>query len=270
MAPELAAQGIALVAISYDAISILRDFAATHGITYPLLSDEGSHVMRALGLINERVLEDHAVYGIPPNPRFVNLPYPGVFVLDREGIVTGKVFHESYRERDSGAGLLAQLGIFPEPAAAGAVAGEAVHIRAWLDSPTYAFFQRLTLTVEIAVAPGFHVYAAPVPSGLTQLAIAVDRISDLEVGPVSWPAPRRFAFPGLGDELWVHEGTVRGTLPLTFAGAPGGGDHVVGVTVAYQACDDSTCLIPASVRVELAVKEVAMVGRALPAPVVKT
>jgi hypothetical protein len=39
--------------------------------------DEGSHVMRGWGLINDRVQEDHAVYGIKPNARHVNLPYPG-------------------------------------------------------------------------------------------------------------------------------------------------------------------------------------------------
>ena len=59
--------GVALFAISYDSVEILRNFAATHGITYPLLSDEGSHAMRGLGLINDRVQEDHAVYGIQPN-----------------------------------------------------------------------------------------------------------------------------------------------------------------------------------------------------------
>jgi len=34
---------------------IVREFDATYGITYPLLADEGSHVIRALGLINARV-----------------------------------------------------------------------------------------------------------------------------------------------------------------------------------------------------------------------
>src|SRR5207244_2571760 len=83
VAPALAVDGVALFAISYDSVEILRNFAATHGITYHLLSDEGSHAMRGLGLINDRVQEDHAVYGIKPNARHVNLPYPGVFVLDR-------------------------------------------------------------------------------------------------------------------------------------------------------------------------------------------
>ena len=98
---------MALFAISYDSVEILRDFAATHGITYHLLSDEGSHAMRGLGLINDRVQEDHAVYGIKPSARHVNLPYPGVYVLDRAGVVVQKRFYESYREGDTGPGLIA-------------------------------------------------------------------------------------------------------------------------------------------------------------------
>lgn len=256
---------MALFAISYDAVAILRDFAAAHGITYPLLADEGSHVIRALGLINERVREDHAVYGIKPNPRHVDLPYPGVFVLDAAGVITQKRFYESYRERETGSGLLAQaLGIFTEPAAAATGAAPAVQARAWLDSPTYAFFQRLTLAVELTIAPGFHVYAGPVPDGLVPLSVEVAPIEELEVGPAGWPAPRRFEMSELGEELWGHEGTVRGTLPLTFAAGPGGGDHVVGITIRYQACDEASCLMPASVRLEVPVREVALVGRSLP------
>src|SRR5262249_12115064 len=148
--------GVALFAISYDTVAILSAFAEAHGIGYSLLSDEGSLVMRRLGLINERVQEDHAVYGIAPSARHVNLPYPGAFVLDETGRITHKRFHESYRERDTGAGLIAEtLGIFVggrdgEMAAE----GDTVRVRAWLDSPTYCAFQRLHLTVELAVAPG--------------------------------------------------------------------------------------------------------------------
>ena len=107
MLPTLATQGVALFAISYDSIAILRAFATEHGISFPLLSDEGSHVIRSLGLLNERVQEDHAVYGIQPNPRHVGVPYPGVFVLDERGVVVRKRFHDSYRERDTGSGLIA-------------------------------------------------------------------------------------------------------------------------------------------------------------------
>jgi hypothetical protein len=256
---------VALFAISYDSVAVLRDFAVSHGITYPLLADEGSHVIRALGLLNARVQEDHAHYGIPPNPRHVDLPYPGVFVLDADGRVGQKRFYESYRERETGGGLIAQaLGTFAEPVAPADAAGPVVRARAWLDSPTYAFFQRLALTVDLTITPGFHVYGAPASPGLVPLSVEIAPIAGLEVGPVTWPAPQRFQMPELGDQLWVYHGTVRGTLPLTFTGAPGGGDHVVGVTVRYQACDESTCFVPSSLGLEVSVREVALVGRSLP------
>ena len=250
----LSDHGVALFAVSYDSVEILKDFAAAHGIAYPLLSDTGSHVMRELRLINERVQEDHAAYGIAANPRHVNLPYPGVFELDRDGVVVQKRFFESYRERDTGSGLIAEmLGIFAEPVAPAMATDEVVvRARAWLDSPTYAFFQRLVLTVELAIAPGFHVYGETAQDGLTPLAVRIDPIDGLEVGAAHWP------------QADVHEGVIRGAVPLTFAAAPGAGNHTLGVIVHFQACDDSSCLVPASVRFELPVREAPMVGRTLP------
>jgi len=52
--------------VSYDPVATLAAFAATHGITFPLLSDEASAVIRRLGLHNEQVQADHATYGIAP------------------------------------------------------------------------------------------------------------------------------------------------------------------------------------------------------------
>jgi DsbC/DsbD-like thiol-disulfide interchange protein len=97
------------------------------------------------------------------------------------------------------------------------------------------------------------------------LSVEVQPIAGLEVGPAIWPTPRRVRLSELVDDLWVHDGTVRGTLPLTFTAAPGGGDHLVRVTVRYQACDEARCLPPASLAFEIPVREVALVGRSLPA-----
>jgi hypothetical protein len=86
-----------------------------------------------------------------------------------------------------------------------------------------------------------------VADGLVPLSVEIDAIDGLEVGPARWPAARRLDRLD-ANPLWVHEGVVRGTRPLTFTGAPGAADHVVGVTVAYQACDDATCLVPSALR----------------------
>jgi hypothetical protein len=264
--PTIDRHGLALFAISYDSVAVLAAFAAKHGIRYPLLSDEGSHAMRRLGLINERVHEDHAAYGAPPNPRHANLPYPGVFVLDEAGTITQKRFHESYRERDTGVGLLAQtLGILDTARGAETAGhGEAVRVQAWLDSPTYRVFQRLHLTVQLAIAPGLHVYSAPTPDGSTPLSLEIAPIDGLELRPARWPDPYRFRVAGLDDEFWAHGGRIHGTLPLVFTAPPGAGDHVLKVMVRYQACSEIVCHPPATVALELPVQEVALVDRTLP------
>ena len=57
-------------------MDVLRDFAAKYGITYTLFSDEGSRVIRALGLFNDQVYEHHAAYGIAKQDRVWGVPYP--------------------------------------------------------------------------------------------------------------------------------------------------------------------------------------------------
>ena len=81
-----------------------------------------------------------------------------------------------------------------------------------------------------------------------------------------WPAPRQQVIDGLDEKFAVHEGNIRGACSLTFTGAPGAGDHVVRVTVEFQACSDSLCLPPSSVTLELPIQEAALVDRALPPP----
>ncbi|MGH2459941.1 MAG: redoxin domain-containing protein [Chloroflexota bacterium] len=103
---EFQRNGIEVFAISYDPVDVLAAFATEHGIGYPRLSDEGSRVIRALGLLNERVYEQHAAFGIPRQAHHWGTPYPGSFVLDESGRVTEKRFDQIYRERETGAGAL--------------------------------------------------------------------------------------------------------------------------------------------------------------------
>lgn len=258
---------MALFAVSYDSVEVLDKFSREHGIGYPLLSDSGSHVMRRLGLLNPTVQQDHAFYGIGPNPRHVDLPYPGVFVIDTQGIVTLKRFHESYRVRDSGGSLVSQvLGDSSAAASAELVDGrDGVRVRAWLDSPTYAWFQRLRLTVEVSIDDGLHVYGQPAPAGSVPLSVEIAPIAGLEVGEVERPAPHPMRVDGLEGTFSVYEGTIRLAVPLTFTAPPGGGDHLLRVTVQYQACSDTACSLPASAQLTVPVREVALVGRELPA-----
>jgi Disulphide bond corrector protein DsbC/AhpC/TSA family len=240
---------------------VLRGFAEKHGITYTLLSDEGSKVIRELGLLNDHVYEHHAAYGVPKQDRHWGVPYPGAFLLDAQGYVIQKRFQQSYRERETGVGIFEQGfggdGSIRGPEAVGQ--SEGVKVRAHLDSATYRFFQRLWLTVELLIDPGLHVYGRPLPEGYIPLSIAVAPLEGLIVGEPRWPAPHPYRVEGLDEEFSVYEGNVAVSLPLTFTQE--GDDRTLHVTVRYQACSDTDCFLPSTITLQMPVKAADLVER---------
>ena len=55
-----------------------------------MLSDSESVVIRQFGLLNET---------IDPDSRYHGVPYPGIFLLDAEGVIRAKYAEENYRDR---------------------------------------------------------------------------------------------------------------------------------------------------------------------------
>src|SRR5262249_29532767 len=177
-----------------DAVDVLATFAAKQHITYTLLSDEGSTVIRALGLFNEHVFEHHAAYGVPKRDQHWGVPYPGVFLLDEQGYVRHKRFQQSYRESETGVALREQGFGLPSTAHATPVHAEAqgVQVTARLDSPTYRAFQRLWLRLDISIEAGLHVYGQPIPEGFIPLTVAVTPAAGVGVpAPEVSPPTRR-------------------------------------------------------------------------------
>jgi peroxiredoxin len=165
--------GTRLFAISYDSVAVLAEFAKRFHITYPLLSDEGSHAIRALGLYNEHLLEQARFYGREPRPDQYGVPYPGVFRLDEQGTIVDKQFEQSYRVRPAPALLLEdpRLAETPRFAVSQRVEREGIALTAGLDSATFRPYEKHVLSVRIELAPGLHLYTAPVPDGYTPLSI---------------------------------------------------------------------------------------------------
>jgi peroxiredoxin len=252
--PDFTRSGIALFAISYDSVAVLAKFAETHGVQYPLLSDEGSHTIRRLGLFNEHVYEHHAAYGIPKRDMFWGVPYPGAFLLDEEGRVVEKRFQQSYRERETGVAILEHGfgGKSSLPKTEVRAQDEEVTIRASLESDTYRWFQRLWLTIELSLAPGLHVYGQPIPDGYIPLSVDVAPIDGLEVGAPEFPTPHPYRMEGLDEEFVVYERNVAVSLPLTFTKE--GEDETLHITIRYQACSEEGCFPPQAVHLQIPVK----------------
>ena len=70
----------------------LKEFAEQRGITYPLLSDEGSHTIDAYGI------RDAQGEGIP---------HPGTILIDSAGFIRAKLFQEGFAARHSVEALIA-------------------------------------------------------------------------------------------------------------------------------------------------------------------
>ena len=97
---EIKARGYGLAAISYDKTRDLERFHRKWRVIFPLLSDEGSKMIDALGLRNPFYEEGHYAHGVP---------YPVVLVLDKDKKIVAKLMRESYRERPETEVLLETL-----------------------------------------------------------------------------------------------------------------------------------------------------------------
>jgi hypothetical protein len=252
---ELGKNGYALYAVSYDSAEELGRFAEKYGITYPLLSDARSESIRELGILNEQAAENVA-----------GIPHPGVFVLDEAGRVTEKRFYPSYRERDTGAGLLEQvLGIAaPSHGPEATAAADVVEVRAWFDSPAYAWGQRLALHVELTIGDGYHVYGRPIPEGYLAVDVNVEPLERVIVGEPKWPPAEAFRVAGLDEEFHAYSGTLEVVTPMTFM-VVDAGEQTVRLEVSFQACTETECLLPSSVALELRLPETELIGRTRPA-----
>jgi hypothetical protein len=241
--------GWAVMAISYDDVATIAAFAARHGITYPLLADEGSRYIRRLGLVNPDS-GDHPE----------GLAYPGIFVLNRDGVIVERRFEERYRVRPSATTLEEEI-LGRRPAAGIEASAEApgVRLRAWTGETAYLAFQRLLIRVSLEIEPGLHAYGSPVPDGYVPLELTIETEPEIEVRDFPLPTPTPFRMAGLDEAFVVHAGSVDVVIPVVVSRRPPG-SQVVRIAASYQACGETFCLPPARIAVELEIPAAPPVG----------
>ncbi|MEX2375773.1 MAG: redoxin domain-containing protein [Dehalococcoidia bacterium] len=142
--PHFEQAGVAVFAISPDPVPHLAEFAFEEGVTFPLLSDDGSAFIRRLGILNDLIGPNEPRYGIP---------FPGVYALSADGTVHRKYFYRHYRERIAPLGILLDayglsLASTALPTARGEVNGE--QIVATLASEQLTPFEHTPLSIQVA------------------------------------------------------------------------------------------------------------------------
>lgn len=233
--PALAAQGIVPFALSYDPVPVLANFAAARGITYPLLADEESTLIRSLGILNTQLAPTDDHYGIP---------HPGVYIIAEDGRVAAKVFHDTHRTRDAAATVLReQLGIIaPSGGPQQRLEVDTLVAVAALDRASFVRGERIGLRVTIRLAPGVHVYGRPLADGYIPVTLTIDAPETIVVAPVAYPAPQPVQFAWLDEHLPSYTGEFTLQTALTFAEQRE--DVTITAALRFQACTDEECFIP--------------------------
>jgi AhpC/TSA family/Disulphide bond corrector protein DsbC len=243
---RIRAAGLGVAAISYDGVDVLKQYSARAGITFPLLSDPDSAVIRKFGILNETIDKETPFYGIP---------HPGTYILDRGGVVKSKFFEEDFRVRDTAASIvLRQFGL--------AVAkhensrGKHLDLAISASDQEARPGQRLTFSIDVTPGSRMHVYA-PGVQGYIPVALTLEPSKAFTPDAPAFPRAKIMNLAAIREQVPVYDAPFQVQQTITLGAA-----NVLeplldkdrNVTIAgkfrYQACDDKECFVPETLPVQ--------------------
>jgi hypothetical protein len=228
--------------ISYDLPAILKRFAEAHHITYPMLSDSGSVVIRKFGILNTN---------IPPDTRFLRNPVPpGQYLLASNGTVRDKLFLPNFQTRPSASVVLLKYHDIPAAANGVTVTAEDLMANIRLSDNRGIGGQRLGVAKDFKIAPGWPICGEPLAEGYTPTAIKFeDGLVAQQSQRYQHPNPSDLSL--LGEVLPAFAGDFKAFgFILLKQRIPLGQQKIAG-KLDFQECNDKICKLPQSLRFEL-------------------
>lgn len=240
---DITRQGLGLIAISYDNADTHKRFSASRNITFPIIADQGSVIIRQYGLLNQAVDPKSTTFGIP---------HPGTFIVDRKGVVVSRFFEDAYQERYTTATILNSLGA---AVAGGAVKADTAHLTltASISDTIAAPGERLSIAIDVSPKRGMHLYA-PGKHTYRVAQVTIDPQPWLRTHDTIYPASEIYHFKPLDERVEVFMKRFRLRRDLTLLATPAVQKQLAAMTsvtitgaLDYQACDDKLCYNPARV-----------------------
>jgi hypothetical protein len=240
---DIRRDGLGLIAISYDPVSVLADFSRRRGITFPLLSDERSATITAYGLLNTTVA--------PTNKTQYGIPFPGTLFLDRNAVVTSRVFEAAYQERDTMSSMMVRLGTRLDIPAT-KVSAPHIDLTTFTTDQTVSPGTHFSIVVDVTPGRRVHVYA-PGVTGYKPIALAITPQPGVIVRTAHFPKPTDYFFKPLNEHVNAFDRAFRIVQDVTIdasrdaeAALRDRTSLTIQATLAYQACDDTVCFNPQS------------------------
>jgi|CXWL01.1.fsa_nt_gi peroxiredoxin len=239
---ELRRSGLGVAVITYDPVAVLADFARRRQVSFPLLSDKGSAVIKRYGILNTIV--------DPKNENF-GYPFPGTFMLDARGVVTSRFFEQAYQERSTVASVLVRLGgRLTLPATT--VTSPQMTITSYVTDQTVAPGTHFSVVLDITPGPKMHVYAPGVSGGYRPIGLSLDLPSGVSASSAQYPPSETYVFEPLNERVQVYQKPFRIVQDVVVAATPAaaaalGKQVTLTGTLRYQACDDKICFSPQAV-----------------------
>ena len=235
-----------MASISYDSQEILKNFSDRKKLTYPLLSDPESKIIKAFGILNDG----------PKSGFAVGIPHPGIFIINSAGKVEAKFFEEDYRERLTISALLSNQFGKPGLTAGEVVAGKNVRVTPTASSLTARGGQHLVLSLDLEIPKGLHAYAPGAPEDYIPVEWKTEANEGYRLGELEFPKPLQLKVGGEKVPVPVFQGKftlkrefISGNQAKLKAAADSDGKLKIPGSFRYQVCNDRQCYPPQTVAV---------------------
>jgi len=244
--------GLGICAISLDSRELLADFARRKKISYPLLSDPDSTIIRRFGILNTSVPEADSGYGIP---------HPGLYRVDARGRVQSKFFEEAYNHRYALGTVFTRLFGSPLHTHETVVQNDYLSLKSFSTTDSASMGNRVSLILDISLKDKMHVYA-PGAQGYRPIELKIADSPAFTTVPSIYPKAKNLYLPAIRENAPVYQGEVRLSQDIVLipnakkleASLNAAHEVVVEGTLNYQACDDKICYLPASIPLKWTIK----------------
>ncbi len=149
----------------------------------------------------------------------------------------------------SGNDILDQLGAPPGDKSA-SVSGSELSATITPSATHAAAGQQLSVSADVTIAPGWHVYGRPLPAGYVPASIVLD--NDLVAQQsFQFPKPQMVTFEGLGETVPVYKGNLKAKGKILLRSGLKAGEYRLSGKLNFQECSDQICKLPQSLAFEM-------------------